>query len=195
MGIAVRAVLLMCALAAAGCGEGAGQTGTADAERETRYRAHGLTVQLAPGWEPSEVRLTPELLDPREVLAVATFPLRYRPTRCAQVPGSALQDLGSDGALITVQERGVELHGGPPPYPRRPAAFGPELGGPSEASACIPRARFEDHRFAFAEGDRRFHVEVAFGPDASANTKRQAWAILDSLRVDGSVRPDWPATG
>jgi hypothetical protein len=38
-------------------------------------------------------------------------------------------------------------------------------------------------------------VEVAFGPDASANTKRQAWAILDSLRVDGTVRPDWPATG
>jgi hypothetical protein len=188
------AVLLACALPAA-CGEGAGRTGTADPERETTYSVHGLTVQLSPGWRPARVRLTPELLDPREVLTVATFPLRYRPTRCAQVPGSALQDLGRNGGLITVQERGVELTGAPPPFPPRPAAFGPQLDRPSEARACLPHARFQDHRFAFADGDRRFHVEVAFGPDASANTKRQAWAILDSLRVDGTVRPDWPATG
>jgi hypothetical protein len=51
-------------------------------------------VELPPGRQRATVSLTPGLVDPREVLSVATFPLRYRPTRCDHVPGSALEDLG-----------------------------------------------------------------------------------------------------
>jgi len=36
---------------------------------------------------------------------------------------------------------------------------------------------------------------VAFGPQASAEVHRQAWAILDSLAVDPSVVPDWKSSG
>src|SRR5204862_6196849 len=99
----------------------------------------------------------------------------------AHVAGSALEDLGPDDAFVTLQER-------PPSsstrgFPRRPKHFGARLGGPSEASLCVPKARFADHWLTFSDGGRRFHVDLAFGPNASGATRRQAWAILDGLRV------------
>ena len=157
--------------------------------------AHGIAFELPPGWQRATVSLTPRLTDPREVLTVATFPLRYRRTGCAQFPSSALEDLGPRDALLTVQERGLDPSSTWPDFPPRPAQFGPSLGGPSEASACAPGARFTDHWFAFADGDRHFHVLVAFGPAAPAAVKRQAWGILESLRIDPRVRPDWRSSG
>ncbi|HEX5898513.1 MAG TPA: hypothetical protein VFY32_03860 [Solirubrobacteraceae bacterium] len=44
------------------------------------------------------------------------------------------------------------------------------------------------------DGGRAFHVMVAFGPQASAEVQRQAWAILDSLRVDPGAVPDWKSS-
>jgi hypothetical protein len=152
----------------------------------------GVSVELPVGWQAAPSTLTPHLDDPREVLAVGTYPLRYREADCAHVPTSALQDLGPGDAFITLQERGNGASSG---FPPRPARFGPELGGPSEASACAPDARFTDHWFTFSDGGRRFHVEVAFGPAASPTVRAQAWAILDHLRIDPSVTPDWAFAG
>jgi hypothetical protein len=59
----------------------------------------------------------------------------------------------------------------------------------------VPGAHFSDHWFGFTAGGRHFHAEVAFGPQAGAATRAQAWAILDSLRVDPRTRPDWPSSG
>jgi hypothetical protein len=129
------------------------------------------------------------------VLAVATFPLRYRRTACAHVAGSALEDLGPGDAFVTLQERGLDPGSAWSDFPERPAHFGPELGGPSEAAACVPDAHFSDHWFGFTAGERHFHADVAFGPQAGADTRAQAWAILDNLRVDPQIRPDWPSSG
>jgi hypothetical protein len=159
------------------------------------HRAHGLAVELPPGWHVAGESLTPNLSDPREVLAVSTVPLHPRPTGCAQVGGSALQDMGPRGAFVTLQERGLEPGSAWLGFPARPAHFGPELGGPSEASECVPTAHFTDHWFGFTDEGRHFHVLVAFGPLATAETRRQAWAILDTVRVDPLVRPDWESAG
>ncbi|MEA2291882.1 MAG: hypothetical protein QOF17_902 [Solirubrobacteraceae bacterium] len=158
------------------------------------FAAHGVTVGLPPGWEPAPAPLT-RTTDPREVLAVGTFALRYRPTGCNHLPTSALEDLGRRDALVLLMERGLAPASSWPDFPPRPARFGPELGVASEAAACAPGAHFSDRFFGIADGGRHFHVEVAFGPDASPATRAQAWAILDSLRVDPAVRPDWPASG
>jgi hypothetical protein len=48
---------------------------------------------------------------------------------------------------------------------------------------------------ASATGAATFHVLVAFGPRASAEVQREAWAILDGLRVDPGVVPDWQSSG
>ena len=154
----------------------------------TPFSAHGLILPLPAGWHPGRVRLTPHLVDPREVVAAATFPLRYRDLGCAaQIPVSALRDLGDGGAFVTLFERGRGAAGSG--FPPRPAHFGPHLGGPSEAVTCVPG--IEDHWFEFSDRGRRFHAEVSFGPHATAATRAQAWRLLDALRVDPNRRPDW----
>jgi hypothetical protein len=145
---------------------------------------HGLAIDLPPGWQTSKVSLTPNLgPDPREVLAAANYPLRYRPRDCAQVPVSALEDLGRAGALIDLEER----RGGGAQYrsefPPRPAHFGASLGGPSEAAQCAPGVRMSEHWFGFTDRGRHFYALVAFGPAASKQAQDDAWSLLDSLRV------------
>lgn len=157
--------------------------------------ARGVSVELEDGWQAAPASLTPNLTDPREVLAVGTYPLRYRESECAHMPGSALQDMGPADALVTVQERGTDPGSRWPDFPPRPARFGPELGGASEASACAPGTRFTDHWFGFSDGNRHFHVLVAFGPQASPTVRAQAWAILDRLQIDPAVTPDWRSSG
>lgn len=155
---------------------------------------HGLSVQLPAGWQAARESLTPSLGDPREVMSVGTFPLRYRPGMCAQFPSGTLEELGPGDAFLTIQERGVDPSSRWPDFPPRPARFGPELGGASEVEACVRNIRFRDHWFGFTDGERHFHVLVLFGLQASEAIRAQAWAILDSLRVDPRVRPDWHAT-
>jgi hypothetical protein len=196
----LRSALIVVALAIAGCAETtaappqARQAAPPTAPPVT-VREHGLTAELPQGWQAASESLTPHLVDPREELAVATFPLRYRQTACAHVPGSALDDLGPSDAFLTLQERGLGLPDAASDFPARPARFGPALGGASAASRCVPGVRVEDHWFGFSDGGRHFHVMVAFGPQASAEVQRQAWAILDSLRVDPGVVPDWSSSG
>jgi hypothetical protein len=190
----VRGLCIVVALAVAGCGETAGEPAPRAAP-PVEVSQHGLTVALPPGWQAAPESLTPNLADPREELAVATFPLRYRPSECAHVPGSALEDLGPGDAFVTLEERGVDPGSTWADFPARPSHFGPELGGPSEASACAPGAHFTDHWFTFSDAGRHFHVMVAFGPRASEAVQRQAWAILDGLRVDPGVVPDWRSSG
>jgi hypothetical protein len=185
--IAVVAVLTL-----AGCG--ADETERTAAPAVTAG-TRGVAVELADGWQAAPASLTPNLTDPREVLAVGTYPLRFRETECAHMPGSALQDMGPSDALITIMERGTEPGSTWPDFPARPAHFGPELGGASEASACAPGARFTDHWFGFSDGDRHFHVLVAFGPRASATVRAQAWATLDRLKIDPGLAPDWRSSG
>jgi hypothetical protein len=171
---------------------GCGQHKTAPAP--VSYATHGLTVELPPGWSHSTASLTPNLGDPREELAVATYPLRFRPHDCAHIPVSALEDLGPRDAFVELEERGVDPHSTWPDFPPRSDHFGPSLGTPSEAVDCVfPKARMSERSFGFTDQGRHFYARVAFGPDASDATRNDAWAILDSLKVDPGARPDWRA--
>lgn len=178
----------------AGCGETAHEVSPASTPPPvTEVSQHGLFVALPAGWQAAPSSLTPHLTDPREELAVATFPLRYHEGGCAHMPVSALQDLGPRDAFVTLQERGIgATENG---FPARPGHFGPALGGTSEAQQCTPSGRFGDHWFTFRDAGRFFHVLVAFGPDVPADVRTRAWAILDSLRVDPAVVPDWHSAG
>jgi hypothetical protein len=50
--------------------------------------------------------------------------------------------------------------------------------------------RFADHWFGFTDAGRHFHVLVALGHSAPAELRKQAYSILDTLRLDPEVRPD-----
>jgi hypothetical protein len=138
---------------------------------------HGVSAQLPPGWQVAPRPLT-TTSDPRERLSVGTYPLRYRQVGCYHMPSSALLDLGPRDALVTLLER----HNGR--FPHRPEHFGPRRhDSGSDAQDCAPKAHFTDHWQTFRQSGRNFHVLVAFGPRASASTRRQAWGILDGLKV------------
>src|SRR4051812_9041213 len=139
--------------------------------------SHGISAQLPPGWQTAPRPLT-TTSDPREVLSAGTYPLRYRAVGCDHMPTSALRDLGPRDALVTLLER-RRAH-----FPPRPSHFGPHRGdGGSDAQACARRAHFTDHWFTFRDNRRDFPVLLALGRRASAQTRRQAWGLLDSLKV------------
>jgi hypothetical protein len=165
-------------------------------EQHTTYRdpTHRFSVTLPAGWQRASESLTPHLLDPREILSAGTFTLHRREGECAHVPTGALELLGPTDAFVTVQERG---HGHDAAgFAPRPAHFSARDGTPSEAVDCVHgRPRFTVSAIAFADGRRRFHALVAFGPRASQRARREAFGILDSLRFDPSYRPSWRDSG
>lgn len=178
-------------VALAGCGHDA----KAPELNEVTDPRHGLSYELPDGWQRAAETLTPGLTDPLEEMSVGTFPLRYRESGCAHMPSSALQDMKPADAFITLEERGLDPTSSWMGFPPRPAHFGPEDGDASEASQCVDKPVFTDHWFGFSDGGRHFHVLVAFGKQAPAEVRDQAWGILDSLEVDPGVKPDWSSAG
>ena len=68
----------------------------------------GLSVVLPDGWHRARRNLTPQLVEPREILSVATYPLRYRTrARCriAGCPTPALNGFRAGDILVSVQQR------------------------------------------------------------------------------------------
>jgi hypothetical protein len=190
MGILRTAALLLgLVVLLAACGGGA----ASPVPPAAAYSARGVTVELPAGWQHAATSLTPHLVDPREVMSLATYRMAYRPIGCAQVPAGALAAIGQKGALVTLLERGRGA--GPSGFPSRPRRFGPQPGDESEAPACVPTVRFESHWLPFSDAGRRFYALVAFGLRAPAATRAQAWRILDGLRVDPAVRPNWRSSG
>jgi hypothetical protein len=184
----VAAAIFLC-----GCGS---QSAPAPPRPETFHdTVHGISVDLPPGWERATTSLTPGLTDPREELSVATFPLSYRKGDCAHMPTSALEDLGPGDAFVTLEERGTDPSSTWPDFPPRPAHFWPQQDSDTEAKACAPRAHFKEYWFGFTDGGRHFHTLVAFGPQASDALRRETWKMLDSLKIDPGVKPDWPSAG
>ena len=155
----------------------------------------GYTVAVPDGWHRAEASLTPNLIDPREILAVATFPFPRGGEPC-----DSLERVPAAEAFVTVQER---AHGadGREGFPARPASFepDPQLPGLSEWPYCDgyaePPIPMLDYWFGFSDVGRAFHVFVGIGKDAPSEVRRDAFDILDSLRFDPAVKPDWPSAG
>jgi hypothetical protein len=151
-------------------------------------------------WHRAGGSLTPGIIDPVEVLSLATFPLREGDQLCGD-RGEALARVHPAGALVTIQERGQGAHGGPD-FPPRPARFrpDPQLPGRSTWPYCVvrpggPPLPILDYWFGFGDAGRAFHVLVAVGRSAPAEVRRDAFRILDNLRFDPNVKPDWQDSG
>jgi hypothetical protein len=180
--------------AAGGCGQAEPVPGW------TPYRSAkwGYTVGFPADWQRATSSLTPSLTDPREILSLGTFPLRYRPTNCEAFAGSAQQDLGDRDVFLTVQELGIptpeqDYPEGKIDVPPRPRRFGAESGGGPRLTDC-PGSRALVQWINFRDAGRYFYALVAFGRSAPAELRRDAYRVLDTLRFDPSVKPDWPAS-
>jgi hypothetical protein len=54
---------------------------------------------------------------------------------------------------------------------------------------------FADHWFNFTDAGRHFHVQVGIGESAPGEARERVYRILDRLRFDPNVKPDWPSAG
>jgi hypothetical protein len=168
-------VIALLAVAPAACG-GHGAPARA---RVTAGHGDGISYFVPAGWHVARRRLTPHLVNPRELLTVGTGRLPAGGP-CAQNPSAALAAMGAADVLVSVQERYGRADGFPP----RPRPFSLPRATANEAQTCAgPRAPIGVRLLEFRDGGRGFHVFVAVGRAAPASRVRQALSVLDSLRV------------
>ena len=178
-----RALLIALALFA-GCGADRERPAAVEAPQPISIRSeeHGFTAELPPGWHLAPRTLTPELSNPVEILSAGTV-AGAKPEQgpCAHIPVGALERMGPEDAFVTVQERYGE-----PEFPARPPRFTlPPRSDDTDAEACVSDPqRLEFHWFGFRDAGRGFHVLVVLGRDAPPERRREAEALLDSLRFD-----------
>ena len=162
-------------------------------------RDHGFSLELPSGWTRASGKITPQITDPLEILTVATFSIAGADPQGMCEPGSrpALPAFTARDALVTLQESGRgALRINPLSHPPRPERFRPENfpDGSTFTDCFVGDLAVEDHWFGFADAGRAFHVLVIIGRAAPIHVRDEAWSILDRLRFDPDVRPDWKAS-
>jgi hypothetical protein len=178
---------VLAAVAFAACGGGEDAAPSKRIYHDGRY---GYDVTIPEGWRRAPRSLTPELLDPREILAVATFRPPVTSDGCSNMPSTALARMPRDGALVEIEERG----GSPTSeFVRRPPRFTAAAGTADiEVVHCVPQPpRFRPRWISFRDGGRAFYALVAIGKSAPPSVRREAYEILNSLRFDPSRKATW----
>lgn len=196
MRLAAVLVTLSVAAVAAGCGSGEARPAQADPAPPTDHDTAnpGFSVTIPAGWYRAE-RQVSDLTDPVERLVAATYPPRRGGVDCGPL---GFGGFDADEALVVLLERGRDSKSEWADFPPRPEHFTYKAGMTSEFSRCLAEKRgipLRDHWFRFTDAGRHFHVLVVIGDNAPPGRARAAYALLDSLRFDPSVQPDWPSAG
>jgi hypothetical protein len=154
----------------------------------------GFAISYPNSWRRATERMS-RLGDPRELVSLGTGELRWRPTNCESFAGSAGYGMRSDDVAITLWERGHDPHSAWRDFPPRPERFGPVPHAEPAGPGCGEPPGTIIHWRNVADAGRHLHTLVRIGPDAPSSVAAQAWAVLDSLRLDSGYRPDWPSSG
>jgi hypothetical protein len=179
----------ICALVAIALATGCGATGTAAPEAEPGGETvriaderHGFSLTLPAGWHKAGRNLTPQLVEPREILTVATYPLRYeRRARCqiAGCPTPALNGFRATDILVSIQER----------MDAKPAREDVAIGLRRQRTRGVcARDRVAGGAFeSFSESGRSLYVFVVVGKRASPKARADLGRVLDSLHFTREV--------
>jgi len=180
----------LCGLAAgvvaAGCGAGPAVVSEVASGRQgaqmIRDVRRGYSLVLPAGWHRARRNLTPQLVEPREILSVATYPLRYhRRARC-RIPGCpspALNGFRATDILLSIQERARGT-----PTTRNAAIELKPLRTPLRAGprSCT-RRRVASYVFGdFSRAGRTLYVFAVVGKRASSGARLDLKRLLRSLR-------------
>jgi hypothetical protein len=143
---------------------------------------HGYSVVLPAGWYRARRNLTPQLVDPREILSAATYPLRYQrraSCRIAGCPTPALNGFRATDILVSIQER-VNAR---PTTADVAIDLQPRQTGLGAGPRGCARGRVAWYAFDnFAEAGRSLYVFVVMGERAPASRREDLERLLRSLR-------------
>jgi hypothetical protein len=163
--VAVAVVGATVALIVAGCRSGPEDT-------STRYSTGGLTLAVPSGWSSTSFSTTN---DPHR-LAVASYPLPEAAVEgdCGGI--EAVRQLPREGSLVLVID-----YGDGPKFKPRPDNLELSSGEFANYDCFGASTAF---RFRVAERDLQAHL--AFGPDATDDTKEHALDVLRSIETSVS---------
>jgi hypothetical protein len=139
--------------------------------------AGGTAWRYPASWSATTAPLTP-VTSPRQLLAIASYPLPRAPARSDGCrPTEALERLSPRGAFVFVWSYGqLSPRDLAHDFPGRPRHFRLTRFAHYECMGPSYMLRFRD-------AGRAFQVHVAFGPRATATTRATVLRILDGFRV------------
>jgi hypothetical protein len=158
-------------------------------EREDGFvRFHDIELGIS-GRHPQawhRARALTNLVSPREVLALATYPLRDRADAGECAPDTARADMEPGGVFLWLLEyrplRGDVWAGFPRErFAPRPDRFELDRGDLGGNNSCFPGPTY---RTSFRAADRPFDLLIAFGGHATDERLKETEAILNSLGFD-----------
>jgi hypothetical protein len=145
-----------------------------------------LRISYPPDWKIAGANLTPHLTDPREVVALGTFPLQPADHNCAHIPVNALEQMGPTDGFIWITER-AGTSAPTPNFGPRPTSIGPTTGTDAnggDLAACLDHPLLGTARaISFDDHGRHFTISYAVGSDATAQRRDDILAILNSFQV------------
>lgn len=183
---AALAVLAACAGTLSGCGV---RDERATAPRNAGWMhfvdgAVGVRGTYPADWH--HARSITGFVDPREVLVLATYPLRGGAEAGECAPDHAVEDMTPGGAFIWLLEyrpvRGdpwAEVK--PERFPPKPQSFDLGRAALEKGVSCFPGPGYST---TFRAADRPFQLLVAFGGDPTETRLAEVRDILDTLAFD-----------
>jgi hypothetical protein len=184
-------VVLACLLAGTACGA-RDDRAAADAGL-VRFddREFAVAGAYPAGWH--HARGLTRLADPREVLALASYPLRGGGSAGECAPDTARADMPADGVFIWLLEyrpaRGDVWADLPRSrFPPKPATFGLSAADLAAGVSCFPGRGWST---LFRAAGRPFQLLVAFGGQPSPARLGDVESVLDGLEV-GALAPPPP---
>ncbi len=164
-------------LLATGCGGGHRSLSFRDAKV-------GLSGRYPSGWH--RARAVTRLVEPRELLAIATYPLRGGSETGECAPSHAREDMPSGGTFIWLIEYrptqgAVWADLRRARFPRRPTHFKLRRSSLRKGISCVTGPGYST---TFRAADRPLQLLVAFGGRPTDGRLAQVGSILDSLKFD-----------
>jgi hypothetical protein len=149
----------------------------------------GVSGRHPAGWD--RARGLTSFTEPREVLALASYPLRGGAQAGECAPNTARADMLPGGAFVWLLEYREQLP--PERFPPRPRPFRLDRGQLAEHVACFPGPGWST---AFGAAGRQFQLLVAFGGPPTDRRLREVEEALDALAFDRLPPADpsvaWP---
>jgi hypothetical protein len=104
--------------------------------------------------------------------------------------------MGPADGFVSIQERGRTGRSVTSGFPPRPSSFAararPER---TDIDLCLGVDRHAvAYWMPFSDAGRHFYALVVLGRDAPPSIRAEAFAILDRVRFDPKVKPDWDST-
>jgi hypothetical protein len=147
-----------------------------------------LQIRYPADWNVAAEVLTPHLTDPREVLALGTFPMQPADHNCAHIPVNALEQMGGTDGFIWITERIGADQMPAPNFGPRPTPFGPTTGTDAnggDLAACLNHPLLGTARaISFDDHGRLFTIDYAIGADASRQRRADIFTILNSFTIN-----------